>query len=748
MIRRYLSALFFLIGVSCVCDAQTTVIADRFRLTTGCILSSGTGSPEGVVVAGTCAMYIDTATGVWYTKWTPTGSTGWGVGHNANARVNGTLDVTGYVGEPTYVSQLTTWRVTNGGAADFRYLFTDELHAKSFIADLEQALAGGQIICKSVAMLGSNFTNPATGGTATLTVRDLPSAENQAAFQSGDYVGLRTFSRSAGALTIGDTFGVVTAYADQAGGVQTWTYTRGSGANGGGLATSTVIATDAIVIDYGVSGNGCHEINAIDGANGINSPYAQTWTWTTSPIAANRVFRTRVGNERGITSVANEYGLIAGSYAATNGQYLRATNTAFELHGIDVSLWQGSTKTFFVDHAVPSLALGASVPSSYGTGTGIWMGNDGGTYKLRAGVPGGAGMFWDGATLTVRGTQGSGTNQLANSECRVGTDGWTIGNTHGLSESLGFNLDPWRLNAESTTCYVIVTGTPANGTATFISAPRFVVKPGSRYELSVYLGLQSVTNSQIYIAWYDSAGAFISQELAANVCTPAGGSGGYALASYCRSGMVSSAAPSGAFRGEPIIRTVYNGSGVDPATFFVRAFVGEATSTQTLLSEWGPAGLTEITGGLIRTGTIFAQHIAANTITAAKIAAGTITATEIAAATITAAKIVSGTITATQIATNTITADRMNVSSLSAISANIGTVTAGSISGVTITGGTIDIGGGNFTVSGSGILFLGGPTTIDATLIVDNLEDTALAGGGTRYVCVDDGGVLFAAASC
>ena len=145
-----------------------------------------------------------------------------------------------------YVSQLTGMRVTYDGQGDFRYIFVDELHAKAFIADLEQALAGGQIICKSVSMLGANFTVPAAGATATLTVRDLPSAENMAVFQSGDIVRLRVFSRAGGSLTIADCWGTVTSYADQANKLQTWTFTRSAAPNAGAVAAGTVIATDAI----------------------------------------------------------------------------------------------------------------------------------------------------------------------------------------------------------------------------------------------------------------------------------------------------------------------------------------------------------------------------------------------------------------------------------------------------------------------------------------------------------------------
>jgi hypothetical protein len=125
-----------------------------------------------------------------------------------------------------YASQTTGWNIDYAGGADFRNLFVDEMHARVFIADLEQALAGGQIISKSVAMIAVAFTAPAAGATATLRVRDLPSAANMAAFQSGDIVGIRTFSRAGGALTIANCWGVVTAYADQTDGTQTYTFTR------------------------------------------------------------------------------------------------------------------------------------------------------------------------------------------------------------------------------------------------------------------------------------------------------------------------------------------------------------------------------------------------------------------------------------------------------------------------------------------------------------------------------------------
>jgi hypothetical protein len=149
------------------------------------------------------------------------------------------------------------------------------------------------------------------------------------------------------------------------------------------------------------------------------------------------------------------------------------------------------------------------------------------------------------------------------------------------------------------------------------------------------------------------------------------------------------------------------------------------------------AGVTNIHGGNIQTGSIDANRIVAgsitgtqiagDTITGAHIAAGTITASDIAGRTITADRIVAGALTSTEIAAgtitgdriaaNTIAADRMSVGALSAISANLGTVTAGTITGVTINGTTIN-----------GSTVHGGATTLDSnglTLPATNGGDSA-----------------------
>jgi hypothetical protein len=319
------------------------------------------------------------------------------------------IKITGATGaaiqSDNFTSQTTGWRITYIGEADFRYLYTDELHAKAFIADLEQALAGGQIISKSVAVLAADFDLPSAGNSADFWVEDLPGAPNMRVFQPGDWVRFRKFSRSEGSLAIADAWGTVSNYVDGSGeneGKQKWTFTRSSTVPG---SASGTVPARSLVLDYGVSGNGYYEVNAIDGLWGQNSPYAQTVVWNSDPT--NRTVTTRLGNLRGIFSVDNEHGLYAGNGTATTSKYLRLSNSAAELHNLPLYIYDSTTLAIKVEPSGPYLSVGNPAPSSYLGGNGIWFGKDGSSYKAFCGtVSGGdivSGWKWDGATLTVKG---------------------------------------------------------------------------------------------------------------------------------------------------------------------------------------------------------------------------------------------------------------------------------------------------------------------------------------------------------
>ncbi len=317
--------------------------------------------------------------------------------------------------QTSYASQTTGWQVGGTGSADFRYLYTDELHARAFIADMEQALAGGQIICKSVTKVASDFTLPAAGASGSLVVEELAGFTGHV-FVDADLIRLRQTTRAADtSLTIADGWGTV-VYASRDGTAnpptQTYTFTRSAAPNAG-TGSGTVLA-NTLALDYGTAANsyGYHEISAVDGAYGVNAPYAQTVTWATHPaVQANRTVRTRIGNLKGITN-ALEYGLYAGNVLdggtlATTNRYIRLSDTTFSLNNLDLSIYNGGAKVIAMDYATPYFSIGNPAPTSYLGATGYWTGNSSGTYKSHLGtVSGGVltkGYSWDGTNFSIIG---------------------------------------------------------------------------------------------------------------------------------------------------------------------------------------------------------------------------------------------------------------------------------------------------------------------------------------------------------
>lgn len=184
-----------------------------------------------------------------------------------------------------------------------------------------------------------------------------------AAFVANDIVRLRQFSRSGGSLTIADCWGAVTQYADNGDKTQTWTFTRSASPNAGTMAPGTTIAPDAIVLDYGTTGNGFYEVNAVDGAYGLNSPYARIVSWTTHP-ATGSALRVQMGNLRGVYGYAGtEYGIAMGNPTGANVT-VDATN--------GVRLRQNTTDMIVLDASGASYFAGAM---TIGTSGGIYQGS-------------------------------------------------------------------------------------------------------------------------------------------------------------------------------------------------------------------------------------------------------------------------------------------------------------------------------------------------------------------------------------
>lgn len=237
-----------------------------------------------------------------------TGATGVVALDAVSATAADAITIADTIGHPSYTSQATNWRVTAAGAADYRYLFADEMRIKLFSAEEQAVYRASLMVTRSHSEVSQAFTCPAAAGTATLWVRDAATLADARVFTSSNWVSIRNFTRTdadtdgAQELVVGDCVGQVTSYADGSGanaGQQSWTFTRGSGGSAGTIASSTVIPVGNAVLDFGVAGNGIVELNAFDGTEGVNAPYFQTKTWATSPVAANFVVTSRMGNLSG-----------------------------------------------------------------------------------------------------------------------------------------------------------------------------------------------------------------------------------------------------------------------------------------------------------------------------------------------------------------------------------------------------------------------------------------------------------------
>jgi predicted phage tail protein len=301
-----------------------------------------------------------------------------------------------------------------------------------------------------------------------------------------------------------------------------------------------------------------------------------------------------------------------------------------------------------------------------------------------------------GATLGI----GQPENVIWNSCPGLTNDGWLTAVASGsgafATPVLGSSYDPtWVLPAQpgfalgaaslSNNGYVQAIWAPDGSLAGSLPA-----SPGDKMEVQATVAIPTGYQAIIYCRYINSAGSEISTA-AYTTFAGTGPADGRTLAQYTRIGGVTGAAPAGTVAATLVLRfqnltgsTQANAFGV-----FTRMGIGVASANQTELSPWAPGGVTQISGGVIRTGSIYARsiatgtltanEIAANTITGAKVAAGTITGANIAATTITAANIVAGTITATQIASSTITATQIASAAITTAK-----IAAGAITGATL----------------------------------------------------------------
>ena len=380
-----------------------------------------------------------------------------------------------------FASQSTGWAIaygSNGGDADFRYIFADEMWVKAFTMDTTMALAGSIILTKSRAKVSRDLVIPISGaivgadtimdfvsidgnltskitagdtfvvsgstgndGTwtvastvydagnvetdiyvtgditdatadgvlgfqTTLYVEDHEGIADTAVFVADDYVLLRVIDHSGGGLVVANVYGQVTAYSDDTGGEQHWTFTTTTHDYSG----AHTIHLGTVALDFGQTGSGSTGVWSATVLDAAGSPYSQVQTWDTitNGEPANFVTYVRVGNLDGIAGVDLEYGLWAGNGAvADDDVYLIMTGDSAELHNIPLEIHDGSNAKIKLDAAGPYMSVGPVAPTSYNGATGFWVGNDSGTYKMSLGDPTASHMLWDGDALEIHGDSGA-----------------------------------------------------------------------------------------------------------------------------------------------------------------------------------------------------------------------------------------------------------------------------------------------------------------------------------------------------
>lgn len=321
-----------------------------------------------------------------------------------------------------YASQTTGWRITYGGEADVRYLYSDEMHVKVFYADLTRALAGIEWIMKSVAVVSDAFVVPTAGSSTVLYVEDHRAMPGVALFDPGDVIGIPYFTQSGGGLTVGFCYGTVSNYVAISGGGedngrQRWTFIRSTGSNAGGLGAGTTVKPGAPALDFGVSGNGYIEINAIDGSGGSNAPYMQVVRWTGHP-ATGKAVAVRLGNLTGLAFTGEQGLYVQGS---SSSQYIKATGTGITGQNTTDKAYNGASQTYQRDPD-GTLRIGSNIGSASTTALVVlstaqtYASASYGAGDLLIGNPSAANLHWDYSVGRINFRQGSTTRAYVDTD--------------------------------------------------------------------------------------------------------------------------------------------------------------------------------------------------------------------------------------------------------------------------------------------------------------------------------------------
>jgi len=225
------------------------------------------------------------------------------------------------------------WGISYGGHMDMRSAYFEELVVTTFTMEQARVKTGQDFITPSGSFLTKDFTITAVGVGSNIFVEDANGLEGVPIFGQYDYCLLLPLDRSGGGLVKAKVWGQVTNYLDQGDGSQRWTFTaRDIGAAPVGL----VVREGNVVVDFGQSGDGWINLNAIDQ---MGSPYIGLGRWSSNPYTPTNIKNPiRLGDLGGITGDRGIMGLFVGNPA---GMHFVSSEFKLESHGMSFSLYNG-----------------------------------------------------------------------------------------------------------------------------------------------------------------------------------------------------------------------------------------------------------------------------------------------------------------------------------------------------------------------------------------------------------------------
>lgn len=406
-----------------------------------------------------------------------------------------------------FQSGIRGWRVDHEGTAEFQNAYVrGELHATVFVKDLIEAHAGTLGIFKSGGKLHADFTTPAVGATAALTITDPPGGGFL--FTTGDWVRIKAEHASG----VYDVWGQVTLPVDNGDGTQSYTYTHRSGTVG------AVIPAGVAVADYGASGQGY--ILATADLN--YAPYLDVASWAgANPYTgSNHTAHVRLGQLQGITG-ASEYGLWAGgTYAGLTGQrYLKASTAGLTIYGLPQT-WVNAAGN----------VRGQVLPDATGTDPLFWLGPSSADKRLTVRADGVV-LFGSVPSTTLDGWRYGSTTTIDGGKIAADTVTASSLLAHGANtiDNPGFEagtLAGWKDPAAD---FTVITGTTvhshsgscfgratASGTTRGVVGQEVRVLPGRNYYVGLWVRAASATPADetgVVVYWRDGTGANISYDV-------------------------------------------------------------------------------------------------------------------------------------------------------------------------------------------------------------------------------------------